>query len=98
MPVLERVLARFDDTHARDKALYLTWLVSSYLQAREVEQAAATVERAFDLANGVASVRPSARIASVARRLEAHRPVPEVAAALERINQSCAVVESIQAR
>lgn len=84
-PVLESVLADFDDAHGRDKALYLTWLASSYLQAREVEQAAATVAQAHGLAAGVASVRPTARITKIARDLTRFRRVPEVAAALEQI-------------
>lgn len=85
VPVLERVLATFDDTHGRDKALYLTWLASSYLQAREVEQAATTLGRAHELSAGVASVRPLARFADVARQLEPHRCVPEVADVLDQI-------------
>lgn len=85
VPVLENVLAGFDDTHARDKALYLTWLASSYLQAREVERAAETVVRAHDLAAGVGSVRPRARVAGLARQLTRHRAVPEVASALDRL-------------
>jgi hypothetical protein len=85
VPVLEHVLAGFDDTHARDKALYLTWLASAYLQAREIEQAADTLTRAHDLAIGVASVRPTARITSMASQLARHRTVPEVSAALDRI-------------
>jgi hypothetical protein len=85
VPVLESVLADFDDTHGRDKALYLTWLAGSYLQAREVEQAAATLVSAHDLAAGVASVRPQNRIAGVARKLARYRAVPEVAAALDRL-------------
>lgn len=88
VPVLENVLANFDDTHGRDKALYTTWLASSYLQAREFEHAADALGRAFDLANGVASVRPSKRIAVLARRLEPHRSVPEVAEVLGRITVS----------
>jgi hypothetical protein len=83
--VLEQVLAGFDDTHGRDKALYLTWLASSYLQAHEVEQAAVTLIRAHDLSIGVASVRPAGRIAEVARQLARHRAVPEVSLALDRI-------------
>jgi tetratricopeptide (TPR) repeat protein len=85
VPVLEAVLVDFDDTHGRDKALYLTWLASAYLQAREVEQAAATLAHAHQLAAGVASVRPSARITSIARALTPYRQVPEVSAALDQI-------------
>lgn len=97
VPVLHDVLNRYDDTHARDKALYLTWLASSYLQAHEVEQAAAALGRAFDLAAGVASVRPSARIMAEARRLEPHWRVPEVTALLDRIGQGV-VADSSHAR
>jgi tetratricopeptide (TPR) repeat protein len=85
VPVLEDVLARFDDTHGRDKALYLTWLASSYLQAGEIEQAATTLLHAHDLSVGVGSVRPAARIATVARRLDHHRGVREVSHLLDRI-------------
>lgn len=85
VPVLETVLAGFDDTCARDKALYLTWLATSYLQAHEVEQAAATLRRAHELASGVASSRPLARITSVARKLDRHRDVPEVADVLDLV-------------
>ncbi|UMP05573.1 helix-turn-helix transcriptional regulator [Amycolatopsis sp. EV170708-02-1] len=85
VPVLERVLAGFDDTHARDKSLYLTWLATSYLQAREVEQAAATLGHAADLAAGVTSVRPARRIETVARRLARHRSTPAVADLLTRL-------------
>lgn len=85
VPVLERVLADFDDTHARDKSLYLTWLASSYLQAHEIEQAASTLARAHTLATGVNSTRPTTRIHAVARQLTRHRTVPEVAELLDRI-------------
>ncbi|MET7994696.1 helix-turn-helix transcriptional regulator [Amycolatopsis sp. NPDC005232] len=85
VPVLERVLGDFDDTCARDKALYLTWLATSYLQAHEVEHSAATLRRAHELAVGVASTRPGARIAAVARKLDRHRDVSEVAQVLDEI-------------
>lgn len=85
VPVLESVLAGFSDTNGRDKALYLTWLADSYVQAREVEQAADTLVRAHDLAAGVASARPSARITAVARKLARHRSVPKVATVLDQL-------------
>jgi hypothetical protein len=86
VPVLERVLAGFEDTHARDKALYLTWLATSYLQAHEVEQASATLARAADLAAGVTSVRPAIRITAVARRMARYRSTPVVADLLARLD------------
>lgn len=84
VPVLEHVLAGFDDTRARDKALYLSWLADSYLAASEIEQAAEVTSRALDLSSGVASVRPRERIASVIRQLEPHHRVPAVAAVLDK--------------
>lgn len=66
---------------------------SLLLKERIVQRAAVertsqphTVLRAHDLAAGVGSVRPAARIASVARKLARHRRVPEVSAALDRIH------------
>ncbi|WP_051767810.1 hypothetical protein [Amycolatopsis vancoresmycina] len=85
VPVLERVLSGFDDTHARDKALYLTWLATSYLHAHEIEQAAVTLARAADLAAGVSSVRPAARIETVARQLTRYRSTAAVGDLLARL-------------
>ncbi len=44
---LEQALAVYDDTHARDKALYLSWLADAYLDANEVERACAATNRAM---------------------------------------------------
>ncbi|WP_234343526.1 helix-turn-helix domain-containing protein [Streptomyces sp. NRRL F-5123] len=84
VPVLEAALAAYDDTNARDKALYLSWLGDSYLTAGEVEQAATTADRALDLAEGIASVRPRARLTPLLKRLDAHRGLPAVDAVLEK--------------
>ncbi|MFI8894863.1 XRE family transcriptional regulator [Streptomyces paradoxus] len=84
VPVLESALARYDDAHARDKSLYLSWLADSYLSAGEVEQAATVTGRALGLSSGVASARPRERLAPVLRRLGEHRALPAVAAVLEQ--------------
>ncbi|KAB1946096.1 helix-turn-helix transcriptional regulator [Micromonospora sp. ALFpr18c] len=76
IPVLERALARFDDTHSRDKALYLSWLADAYLDANEVEQACATAGTAIGLAGGVGSVRPAQRLNTFLNRLEPHAEMP----------------------
>jgi tetratricopeptide (TPR) repeat protein len=83
VPVLEDTLSRFDDTHARDKAIYLTSLAHAYLDAGEVEQSASTTRQAIDLASGVSSVRPAERIARVVRRLQPHRSLSLVAGVLD---------------
>ncbi|MGY5131899.1 XRE family transcriptional regulator [Streptomyces nigrescens] len=84
VPVLEDALAKYDDAHARDKSLYLSWLADSYMAAGEVEQAASITSRALDLSAGVASVRPRQRLAPTLRRLGNHRDLPAVAEVLER--------------
>ncbi|MFD5862624.1 twin-arginine translocation signal domain-containing protein [Streptomyces chartreusis] len=84
VPVLESALARYDDSHARDKALYLSWLADSYLTAGEVEQAATVTGRALNLSSGVASVRPRERLEPVLARLGEHQALPAVADVLEQ--------------
>ncbi|MFJ6212427.1 tol-pal system YbgF family protein [Streptomyces sp. NPDC092296] len=85
VPVLEAALAGFDDSRARDEALYLSWLADSYLAAGEVEQAATTAGRALDLAHGVASVRPRARLRPLLKRLGGHSGLPAGDAVLEKV-------------
>ncbi|MEU8968571.1 XRE family transcriptional regulator [Streptomyces monashensis] len=84
IPVLETALTEYDDAHARDKSLYLSWLAESYVTAGEVEQAAAVTGRALDLCAGVASVRPRKRLAPVLERLGEYRSVRAVADVLEK--------------
>ncbi|MEV0521830.1 XRE family transcriptional regulator [Streptomyces sp. NPDC050439] len=84
VPILEAVLERFDDTHARDKSLYLSWLAESYLAAGEVEHAATITGRVLHLCHGVNSVRPRQRISSTLNALAAHRGLPEVDGVLEQ--------------
>ncbi|WP_439675472.1 XRE family transcriptional regulator [Embleya sp. MST-111070] len=86
VPVLEDVLRRFDDSHARDKALYLTWLADAYAGAGEVEQAAVTIAHSLDLSTGVGSVRPRRRAVTVLEKLAPHRTLPPVAAVFERLS------------
>ncbi|MDG4832379.1 helix-turn-helix transcriptional regulator [Solwaraspora sp. WMMD1047] len=79
IPVLEAVLAAYPATHARDKALYQSWLAESWLDAHEVEQACATAAGAAHLAAGVASVRPAQRIEALLNRLTPYAALPCVA-------------------
>lgn len=88
VPILEAALARYDDRHARDKALYSSWLAQAYLAAGEAEQSAAIVSRALVLADGVASVRPRRRLAPVLEELGAYRDVPAVADFLNQVRAS----------
>jgi tetratricopeptide (TPR) repeat protein len=69
IPVLGEALADFDDTQARDKALYLTWLAEAYLDAGEPDEAAAIVSHSLTLSTGVGSVRPAQRLRGILQRL-----------------------------
>ena len=78
VPVLESALAGFSDAHSRDKALYSSWLADSYIDAGEIEQAAAVVQSSLTVMGNVASVRPRERLAAVAGRLAEHGNLPVV--------------------
>ncbi|WP_031487614.1 helix-turn-helix domain-containing protein [Streptomyces bicolor] len=84
VPILERALARYDDAHARDKALYMSWLADAYLNADEVEAAAAVTSRALDLSVGVASVRPRQRLNPVLDQLRPYGHLGAVQNVLEK--------------
>ncbi|MFF7754360.1 helix-turn-helix domain-containing protein [Streptomyces sp. NPDC007971] len=85
VPALVRGLTGFDDAHARDKALYSTWLAEAYANAGEVEEAARVTARALELSDGVASARPRRRIEHVVSALAIeYAGVPAVAELVER--------------
>jgi transcriptional regulator with XRE-family HTH domain len=79
IPVLDGALRAYDDTHSRDKALYLTFLAQAYLDANEVEQACEVARGAMDLASGVGSVRPREHVEAFIRRLAPYLTVTSVA-------------------
>ncbi|MFE9783245.1 XRE family transcriptional regulator [Streptomyces sp. NPDC005775] len=86
VPILTNALNRYADDHARDKALYLTWLADAYLTAGEIEQAAETTARSLQLSVDVASVRPRQRIAPLLDRLRPHSDTPQVRELLEYVD------------
>ena len=79
VPVLEKALGQYSDVHARDKALYSSWLADSYIDAGEIEQAAEVVRSSLAVMGDVASVRPRQRLAAVAGRLTPYRDLSAVA-------------------
>ncbi|MET7622661.1 XRE family transcriptional regulator [Streptomyces sp. NPDC005408] len=84
VPALEAALADFDDTHARDKSLYLTWLAHAYMDAGEIEQSATVITKAMDLSTGIGSVRPQQRANEFLLRLQPHRAIAPLAELLDR--------------
>lgn len=61
VPVLESALGAYSDAHCRDKALYSSWLADSYIDAGEIEQAAASCSRA---STSWATCRRSGRVSA----------------------------------
>ncbi|MER7057789.1 transcriptional regulator [Streptomyces sp. NPDC000351] len=78
VPLLTDVLGRYDASHSRELALYLSWLAVAYADANEPEAAAAaTTSRKLALGQS-GSERTAERTRIVLDRLRAFRDVPEV--------------------
>ncbi|MEU9343748.1 helix-turn-helix domain-containing protein [Streptomyces sp. NPDC048278] len=78
VPLLADVLGRYDASHSRELALYLSWLAVAYADANEPEAAAQTAGRMLALGQS-GSERTAERTRIVLDRLRAFRDVPEVA-------------------
>ncbi|WP_067816582.1 helix-turn-helix domain-containing protein [Actinomadura kijaniata] len=83
VPLLTKVLDRYDVTRARELALYLSWLAVALTDANEPEEAARTVRRMLDLSSDLTSKRTEARSRVVLAKLEPFRDVPEVGEVLD---------------
>lgn len=82
VPLLTDVLGRYDATHARELALYRSWLAVALADANEPEQAAEEAVRVIELSGDLASDRTAARTRTVLQRLQPFEDVPEVRAVL----------------
>ncbi|WP_345355920.1 hypothetical protein [Actinoallomurus liliacearum] len=78
VPVLTEVLGRYDSTHARELALYLSWLAVALADANEPEEAAHTARRVLELSADMPSERTTRRSQVVLARLRPFRDVREV--------------------
>lgn len=84
IPILSDVLAGYDATHARELALYLSWLAIALADSNEPEAAARTGTRMLDLSADMPSERVFRRSQAVAARLASFHDVPEVRDLLDR--------------
>lgn len=84
---LDAALARFDDTHARDKALYMTSLAHALIDGKEIERAALVTQECARLAQGIGSVRPMERINGLANRLQDFEDSVAVSHAIELVRR-----------
>lgn len=70
VPLLREVLGRYDATHTREMALYLSWLAVALADANEPEEAAGVAERVFSLASDTPSERVAERVRVILGRLQ----------------------------
>ncbi|MEV5569311.1 transcriptional regulator [Spirillospora sp. NPDC052269] len=88
VPLLAEVLGRYDATHARELALYLSWLAVALADANEPEEAATVANRMLDLSADVASDRTAQRAQVVLERLRPYRSSPPVAELLRQATRT----------
>ncbi|MEV7469548.1 hypothetical protein AB0O20_23995 [Streptomyces kronopolitis] len=77
VPLLQNVLGRYEATHAREVALYRSWLAVALADANEPEQAAEEARRVIDTSGDLSSERTAERARMVLRRLKEYEGVPE---------------------
>ncbi|WP_240139663.1 transcriptional regulator [Streptomyces sp. MUM 178J] len=87
VPLLSSALAGYDATHAREVALYRSWLVVALADANEPEQAAQEARRV--LAVDVASERTAERSRVMLRHLQSHADAPDVCSLLDEYGIWC---------
>ncbi|MGX4735247.1 transcriptional regulator [Kitasatospora griseola] len=84
VPLLRKVLAAYDASHAREYALYASWLAVALADANEPEEAAKSADRMFEVLAGLPSSRAQDRSRAVTTALRRFRDVPEAVEVLER--------------
>ncbi|WP_346777180.1 XRE family transcriptional regulator [Streptomyces sp. HNM0575] len=73
VPILEQLSAPYDDTHAREMALYAGWLAGSYVDAEDLDAATSSARKAVELSHQTASPRTDAMLKDTLKRFESHR-------------------------
>jgi plasmid maintenance system antidote protein VapI/tetratricopeptide (TPR) repeat protein len=77
-PLLSAGLAHYDHAHAREAALYRSWLAETYVKSGEIEQASAEATQVLDLTEGMNSSRAAQRLAMLHRALRPYHAIPAV--------------------
>lgn len=88
VPLLTEVLGGYDATHAREVALYRSWLAMALADANEPEQAAVEARRMLEVSTEITSQRTTARGRMVLRRLKSFGDVREVRSLLADFDRS----------
>jgi hypothetical protein len=78
LPILEGLTAPYDESHAREVALYQSWLSGSYVDAGDLEQAAHSADKALVLSRSTASPRLNGILDGMLKRFDPHKEAPAV--------------------
>lgn len=76
--ILEALTIPYDETHAREVALYSCWLAGSYLDAGDIDGAVDSGSRAIELSLNTASPRTDNLLRTMLNNFHAYKDVPEV--------------------
>lgn len=77
--LLTGAIDEYDESHAREVSLYLSWLAEAHIYAGAIDEAASVATRALQLAAGSSSARNLARISVLHDLLAPYRSSPTVA-------------------
>lgn len=69
-PLLTRALAGYNHAHAREVALYRTWLAEGYAKTGDLDAARSTIDRATATEAHTGSVRLQRRVRAVANLID----------------------------
>jgi hypothetical protein len=83
-PLLLDAIAGYDASHAREVALYRSWLAEAYAKAGDVDRACAQTMSVLDAVEGVNSARVDDRVVVLRRALHRYADVPAVRDVEER--------------
>ncbi|KPI09496.1 hypothetical protein OK074_3302 [Actinobacteria bacterium OK074] len=78
VPVLEGLTTPYDDSHAREVALYQSWLAGAYVGTGDVDRGAHLANRAMQLSRSTASPRLNAILDGMLGSFERYKEAPSV--------------------
>ena len=76
VPLLSQAIEQYDQAHARELALYLSWLAEAHIQLGNIDEGAAVATQALGLSSTVTSVRGVDRIRLIRRLLVPYHGTP----------------------
>jgi hypothetical protein len=71
-PLLDAAVARCDENHAREAALYRSWLAEAYLQRGDLDHALSEAAHVIDLERRAGSQRASDRVRYLRTQFDNH--------------------------